>query len=90
MTTPTTRTLITLLALAAAYGAAGCSTFSKKTAQPTENPSIAGQTEDSLRQRWIERRTAELTATGTASEAARTQALQEFREKFPYTGAAKK
>ncbi|MBI5771019.1 MAG: hypothetical protein HZA93_24800 [Verrucomicrobia bacterium] len=90
MMTPTTTRTFTLLFAVAALGASGCSMFSKKPAQPKENPSISGQTEDSLRQRWIDRRAAELAAQGTAAEAARTQAEREFREKFPYTGAAKK
>jgi hypothetical protein len=89
MTTPPKRTLTPLLLLAAALATGGCSTFSKKPAAPKENPSIAGQTEDSLRTRWVERRTAELTAAGTAADAARAQAAQEFREKFPHMGGQK-
>lgn len=90
MTTPTTTRTLTLLLALAALGTGGCSAFSKKPAQPKENPSIAGQTEDSLRQRWIDRRAAELTAQGSAADTARTQAEREFREKFPYTGGTKK
>ena len=85
----TTRPLCPALLLAAVALAGGCST-AKKTSAPKENPSIAGQTEDSLRQRWIDRRVAELVAQGIAPEAARGQAAQEFREKYPYTGAAQK
>ena len=77
-----------LLALAAAL-ASGCSMM-KKSPAPTENPSIAGQTEDSLKQRWIERRAAELVAQGLAADAARAKATDEFREKYPYAGGGQK
>jgi hypothetical protein len=80
--------LSALLALSAVL-AGGCSAL-KKPAKPVENPSIAGATEDSMRQRWIDKRTAELVAQGGAPEAARAQATQEFREKYPYMGAAQK
>ena len=65
----------------------GC-LFSKKTAEPKENPSIPGSVEASLRQRWVEKRTAELVAQGKTAEASKTQAETEFRERYGYTGAA--
>ena len=89
MTTPTHRPLPAFLLLAAALAAGGCSLLSRKPAEPKENPSLAGQTEDVLRRRWIERRSAELAAQGVAADAARTQAAAEFPAKFPYTGGAR-
>jgi hypothetical protein len=46
----------------------GC-LFSKKTAQPKENPSIPGSVEGALKDRWIEKRAAELTALIRSLEA---------------------
>ena len=85
----TKRLLLPALFVAATALAGGCSMF-KKSSAPKENPSIAGQTEDSLRQRWIERRAGELVAQGAAPEAARAQAAEEFRTKYAFTGAAQK
>ena len=67
----------------------GC-LFSKKTAQPKENPSIPGSVEGALKDRWIEKRAAELTAQGKTPTDAREQATNEFRERYSYTGAADK
>ena len=80
--------LPTLIAAAVAL-ASGC-LMMKKSAKPKENPSIASETEDGLKHRWIDRRAAELTAQGLAADAARAQATEEFRAKYPYTGAAQK
>ena len=85
----TKRLFLSALLVVSAALAGGCSMF-KKSSAPKENPSIAGQTEDSLKQRWIERRASELVAQGVAAEAARTQAAEEFRTKYAYTGAAQK
>ena len=67
----------------------GCSLF-KKSAKPKESPTLAGEAEDSLKQRWVDKRTAELVAQGAAADAARAQATEEFRAKYSYTGAAQK
>lgn len=67
----------------------GC-LFSKKTPKSTENPSIPGSVEESLKVRWVEKRAAELVAQGKTAEAARVQASAEFAEKYGYTGAAQK
>jgi hypothetical protein len=85
----TNRQILPFLFVAAIAFAGGCSIV-RKPAKPTENPSIAGQTEESLKTRWIDRRVAELVAQGTAAEAARAQAAEEFRVKFPYMGTAQK
>ena len=75
-----------LLGLAAALPFfAGCSIIKKKEpALP-----ITVQTEQSLRDRWIEKRGAELIAQGKTPSEAQRQAVQEFRERFGYTNAAK-
>jgi len=65
---------------------AGCM-HSKK---PKENTSITGETEDTLKQRWIDKRTTELVAQGVTAEAARAQATTEFKAKYSFTGAAQK
>lgn len=67
----------------------GCRS-SKQSAAPQENPSIPGSVEASLRQRWIEKRSAELVAQGKTADIARAQADTEFRERYGYIGAAQK
>jgi hypothetical protein len=67
----------------------GCHMFSKKTvAPPKEGPDISNQVEKDFEQRWLDHRTAELVAQGTAPAAAHEQAINEFRDKFSYTKAA--
>ena len=85
----TKRLILPALITTAVALAGGCSLM-KKSAKPRENTSIASETEDGLKQRWIDRRAAELVAQGAAAEAARAQATEEFRAKYPYTGAAQK
>lgn len=67
----------------------GC-VFSKKTPRVKESSAISAEVEESFRQRWVDKRVAELTAQGTAADAARTQAETEFRERFGFTRAAQK
>jgi hypothetical protein len=86
----TQRLLLSCLA-ASLLTATGCSLLSKKKSdQPKDKGAIVSDVEESLRRRWVERRTAELAASGLAADAAQAQATREFREKFEYTGAAKK
>jgi hypothetical protein len=68
---------------------AGC-LHSKKPAASKDNTSLTGETEQTFMQRWIDKRAAELVAQGQTTDAARTQATAEFRERFGYTGAAQK
>ncbi len=68
----------------------GCHFFSRKPAQPKDNGALASETEENLKKRFIDHRTAELVAQGVAADAAKTQATEEFRQKYEYTGAAKK
>lgn len=75
--------LLLCFAAAVFVGGSGCQLF-RKSKKPKENPAIAGSVEADFRRRWLERRTAELTAQGTEEAAARTQAESDFREKYPY------
>lgn len=78
--------------LLAALATSGCHFFSKdkKPAKPKENPALATATEQEFKQRWVDRRVAELVAKGTAPEAAHAQADAEFREHYSFTHAANK
>lgn len=67
----------------------GC-LFSKKTKKTRENPAIAADTDENFRQRFLDRRVAELTAAGQSADAARAQAAEEFKVRYGYTSAAKK
>lgn len=81
-------TLICLAALVLG-SASGCNLF-RKSKKPKQNPAIAAELETDFRQRWIDRRAAELTAQGLEAPAAGQQATKEFSEKFPYIGAQEK
>ncbi len=63
---------------------AGCGVMSKKSDKPKENPAIAADTEEIFRQRWLEKRVAELVARGTEANAAASQAAAEFQQKFGF------
>ena len=63
---------------------------SKKNATPKENPAIASETEADFKQRFMEKRMAELVAQGVAPDAARVRANEEFRSKYSATTAAQK
>jgi len=80
------RPLLILLILPLALFA-GCSHAKKK---PKENSAIASEVEENLRQRFIEKRSAELMAQGMRADLARQQAIDEFRVRFGYTHAAGK
>lgn len=67
----------------------GC-LFSKKNPKPKENAAVASETEQALKQRFVDKRVGELVAQGVATDAARTQALEEFKHRYGYTGAAHK
>jgi hypothetical protein len=77
------RTLLPVLAIIVLTSANGCSVF-KKSKKPKTNPAIAAETEGDFRQRWTEKRTAELVAQGVAPEVARATAAKEFPEAFPF------
>jgi len=83
------RTLSICLILSCASLFAGC-LFSRKNAKPKEDPSIAANIEATFKQRWVDKRTGELKATGLAPAAAQAQAEAEFSERYNFTGPAKK
>jgi hypothetical protein len=72
-------------------GSTGCHMFSKKKAPavPVDGPNVAVDTENDFMHRWIDKRTSELVAQGTSADAARAQAVSEFKIKYSYTEAAK-
>lgn len=74
---------------------AGCALwpFGKKTAsdapvQPKQSSKVSTEVELEFRQRWTEKRANDLVAQGMTPEAAKEQALAEFRVKYAYTHAA--
>jgi hypothetical protein len=78
------RSLIFLLLLSPVL-VAGCKHNAKK---PKENPAIASEIEEGFKQRWVEKRAADLMALGLRPDLARQQAIDEFRDRFGYTHAA--
>ena len=64
----------------------GCLTSKKK---PKVDTNVSLQVEEAFKQRWIEKRGAELMAGGLAPDIARSRAIEEFRERYEYTAAAK-
>lgn len=82
-------TLLLFLVVSFAVAGSGCSFF-KKSKKPKQSTELASETEGDFRQRWMDKRVAELTAAGTDATAAHTQAESEFREKFPYIRPGKK
>ena len=79
------------LTLAAALCAGGCSHVPffgrKKPDAPLKeksNPHVATEMERQFAQRWLDKRTGDLVASGLSPEAARAQANQEYQQKFNY------
>jgi|GEM_PF-243770 len=79
-------TLIVCLSAVALISLTGCNFF-RKNKKPKEDSRLALQVEGEFRDRWIEKRTAELTAQGTDAATAQQQAAREFRERYPYIRA---
>jgi hypothetical protein len=63
----------------------GCFSF-------TKTKPIAGEVEESFKNRWIAKRMSELQASGKATDPreARAIALEEFKKKYEYTAISKK
>ena len=78
------RSLIFLLALPLA-ALVSCKHGPSK---PKENPAVASEMEEGFKQRWVEKRAAELMALGLRPDLARQQAIDEFRVRYGYTHAA--
>ncbi|MDB6170521.1 MAG: hypothetical protein JWM88_3385 [Verrucomicrobia bacterium] len=82
------RLLIFLLILSTALFA-GCKHF-RKNRKPKETTAVATDVEETLRQRWMEKRTAELVAQGLRVDIARQQAIDEFQARYSYLHSANK
>lgn len=65
---------------------AGCTALGRK---PKEDKHISVQVEESFKQRWIEQRGAELARQGLAPDVARSRAIEEFRQRYEFTSAAR-
>ena len=67
-----------------------CHMFSSKKnpAAPKESKTVASDVEKDFMHRWIDKRTADLVASGTAPTDARAQAVAEFKANYSYTRAA--
>ncbi|HEY1792735.1 MAG TPA: hypothetical protein VGG34_07435 [Opitutaceae bacterium] len=70
---------------------AGCHMFSKKKKKPpVPKPSkhLAADVEKEFMQRWIDKRTGDLAAQGMTQDAARAQAVAEYKKQYSYTETA--
>ena len=65
----------------------GCLGIGGKS-KPKESNAIAAGVEEDFKQRWIEKRGAEIMAKGVSPDIARAQAIEEFRLNYGYTKAA--
>jgi len=78
--------LASLLVISAATLSSGCFSSSKK--KRAEDKSIPLAVEQALKDRWTEKRSAELIQQGLSSYAAQRQAEAEFSKKYSYTQVA--
>ncbi|HTZ21534.1 MAG TPA: hypothetical protein VMC06_11695 [Opitutaceae bacterium] len=83
----TTRFPLFILAAALAVAGTTACHFIRSKA-PKESPNITSDVEAGFKQRWIDKRAAELTATGTDTTAARQQAEKEFNVTYSYLRSA--
>jgi len=67
-----------------------CHMFSSKKnpAAPKESKTVAVDVEKDFMHRWIDKRTADLAATGRAPDDARAQAVAEYKVTYSYTATA--
>jgi hypothetical protein len=77
-----------LFILTAALTVAGTACHSLKSKAPKDNPNVAIEVEATFKQRWIDKRVAELSAAGTDATTAHTQAENDFHVAYPYVRAA--
>jgi len=80
-------TRLPLLILTAALTVTGPACHLIRPKAPKENPNVAIEVEAGFKQRWIDKRVAELTAAGTDATAARAQAEKDFRAAYSYLRA---
>jgi hypothetical protein len=66
-----------------AVASSGCSLF-RKSQKPRESTAISSEVEATFRQRWMDKRLAELKVQGVADAAAQTQAAQEFEARYQF------
>ena len=76
-----------LLILTAALTVAGTACHSLKSKAPKDNPNVAIEVEAAFKQRWIDKRVAELTVAGTDATTAHAQAEKDFRATYSYLRA---
>ncbi|HOD47598.1 MAG: hypothetical protein BWX86_02614 [Verrucomicrobia bacterium ADurb.Bin122] len=81
------RAVFFLLAATVAVSASGCM-FWKKKNKPAKPSYAVSELETSFKARWIEKRAADLVASGTNAAEATRMATEEFDGKFAYTKAA--
>jgi hypothetical protein len=69
----------------------GCHMFSKSKnpAAPKESGTVAADDERDFMNRWLDKRTADLIASGTPTWSARGQAVAEFKAKYAYLDVSK-
>ena len=79
--------LLSILLVLPLTALTGCFHTKKK---PKENPAVATEIEEGFKQRWVEKRGAELMALGVRADLARQQTIEEFRDRYGYTHAAGK
>jgi hypothetical protein len=60
----------------------------KNPAAPKESKTVAADVEKDFMHRWIDKRASDLVALGHTPDAARAQAVAEFKTTFAYTNAA--
>ena len=77
-----------LFILAAALAVVGTACHSTKTKAPKESPNVAIEVEAGFKQRWIDKRVAELTAAGADATVARQQAEKDFSAAYSYLRTA--
>ncbi|MBM3865499.1 MAG: hypothetical protein FJ381_06320 [Verrucomicrobia bacterium] len=79
-----TQHLLLSAALAVVAGASSGCTLFRKSQKPRESTAISSEVEATFRQRWMDKRLAELKAQGVADAAAQTQAAQEFEARYQF------
>jgi len=81
------RLFLYALALSVLALSGGC-LFPKNFSKDKKDPHVSADMEKEFQQRWLEKRVGDLTAQGMTPDAARTQALAEYKAKYSYTRPA--